>query len=345
MRWLVVHPGPSFSVADVYSGWVEALRELGETVVEFPLGDILTFYDGAHIDPGDGKLKKALNEEQVKAFAADRLAAALFKARPHVLFAISVFFTDVRILDQARSYGTRVVLMHTESPYEDERQLGLAPHADLNLLNDPTNLARFEAIASTIYAPHAYRPGVHHPGPADPDLTCDFSFVGTGFRSRVEFFEAMNLDGLTVNLAGNWQRLTEGSPLRQYLIHHINHCLDNDEAADLYRSSQVGLNLYRREADAEHLVAGVTMGPREVEMAATGLFFLRDPRPEGDEVLSMLPTFLGAEDASEKLRFWLRRDGLRAEAARQAREAIADRSFRNHAIRLLRLFDRQPVTV
>jgi hypothetical protein len=345
MRWLVVHPGPEFSVQDVYAGWVEALREVGEIVIEFPLGDILTFYDGAHIDPGDGKLKKALNEEQVKAFAADRLAAALFKTRPHVLFAISAFFTDVRILDQARSYGTRVVLMHTESPYEDERQLGLAPHADLNLLNDPTNLARFEAIASTIYAPHAYRPGVHHPGPANPDLTCDFSFVGTGFGSRVEFFDAMNLDGLTVKLAGNWQRLTEQSPLRPYLIHPINHCLDNDEAADLYRSSRVGLNLYRREAEAEHLIAGVAMGPREVEMAACGLFFLRDPRPESDEVFPMLPSFIGAEEASEKLRWWLVHDTAREVAAAHACEAIADRSFRNHATRLLRLFDRQPVTV
>ena len=29
MRWLVIQPGPSFSVADVYDGWVEALQGLG----------------------------------------------------------------------------------------------------------------------------------------------------------------------------------------------------------------------------------------------------------------------------------------------------------------------------
>lgn len=346
MRWLVVHPGPSFSVADVHNGWVEALRELGETVIEYPLGDVLNFYEGVHIDKGDGAgLQRVLDADQVKQFAADRLAATLYKTRPDVMLAVSAFFTDPRLLDQARNYGTRVVLLHTESPYEDERQLGIAAHADLNLLNDPTNIERFEAVAPTVWAPHAYRPSLHHPGPADPDLVCDFSFVGTGFPSRVEFFEAMDLGGLRVKLGGNWQRLTEDSPIRHYVIHQIDYCMDNTEAVDLYRSSKLGLNLYRREADADHLIWGVSMGPREVEMAATGLFFLRDPRPESDEVLHMLPAFVGAEDASEKLRWWLRHDGLREGVARQARAAIADRTFTAHAKKLLRLFDRQPVII
>jgi len=345
MRWLVVHPGPQFSVQDVYTGWVEALRELGETVIEYPLGDVLTFYECAHIDKGDGELQKALTADQVKEMAADRLAGALYKTRPDVLLAVSAFFTDPRLLDQARYYGTRVVLLHTESPYEDDRQITLAPHVDLNLLNDPTNLARFEAVSSTVYAPHAYRPTVHHPGPPDPDLLCDLGFVGTGFKSRVELFEAIDLEGIAVKLGGNWMRVNEDSPLRRYVIHDINHCMDNIEAADLYRSSRAGLNLYRREADAEHLIHGYSMGPREVEMAACGLFFLRDPRPESDEVFSMLPTFVGAEEASEKLRWWLAHDTARQYAADNAREAIADRTFRNNATRLLRLFDRQPVTV
>ena len=41
----------------------------------------------------------------------------------------------------------------------------------------------------------------------------------------------------------------------------------------------------------------VAMGPREIEMAACRLFFLRDPRPECDEVFPMLPAFDGPEDA------------------------------------------------
>jgi hypothetical protein len=76
-------------------------------------------------------------------------------------------------------------------------------------------------------------------------------------------------------------------------------------------------------------------------MAAIGLPFLRDPRGEGDEVLPMLPRFDSPDEASELARWWAEHDGLRAEAARQAREAIADRTFANNAARLLQLLEKE----
>lgn len=339
MRWLVAAPGPFFSVQDVYVGWCEALEELGETVVRFPLGDLATFYDSAHIQLGDHEYRKALAPEQVRRMVTDRLAAALYKVRPHVLLSVSSFFCDTNLLDQARSYGTRVVLLHTESPYEESRQLSLAPHADLNILNDPTHLDQYEPLAPTMYVPHAYRPAIHHSGHSARDV--DFSFVGTGYPSRADFLGEMHLDGLDVALAGNWMRLPEDSPLRAHVVHDIDGCFDNDDAATLYRRTKVGLNLYRREAESVDLIPGWSMGPREVEMAACGLFYLRDPRPEGDEVLDMLPTFSGPEEASELLRYWLHHDSERESVAVKAYEAIKDRTFRNHAAALLRLFTKE----
>ena len=52
MRWLVVHPGPHFSVHDLYTGWVEALRGLGEDVYTYNLGDRLSFYDATLVETG-----------------------------------------------------------------------------------------------------------------------------------------------------------------------------------------------------------------------------------------------------------------------------------------------------
>jgi spore maturation protein CgeB len=236
----------------------------------------------------------------------------------------------------ARQQGTRVVLLHTESPYEEGRQRSLAPHADLNLLNDPTNLDQYEGVAPTLYVPHAYRPKLHHPG-ARAQIT-DFSFCGTGYPSRQGFFAELDLEGLSVELAGNWMTLPEDSPLRAYVTHDIDSCYDNDEAAELYRRTRVGLNLYRREAESEELMRGWSMGPREVEMAACGLFFLRDPRPEGDEVLDMLPTFNSPAEASDLIRYYLTHDSEREALASKARGAVADRTFTAHAARLLRLF-------
>lgn len=339
MRFLVCQPGPNFSVHDVYTGWVEGLKEQGQQVIEFPFCDVLTFYGNVLMEVGEGQLRQALDSEAATTMATDRLCAALYKTRPDVLLSVSGFFLPHELFDAARAYGTKVVVLHTESPYEDGRQVELAAHADLNLINDPTNLERFRAVAPTHYMPHAYRPSLHRPDHRDPALICDFAFVGTGYRSRIDFFERMNLDGLDVILGGNWQALDEGSPLRRHIAHDIEECLDNDDTVAIYQSAKCGINLYRREAEAAHLVAGWAMGPREVEMAATGLFFLRDRRPESDEVLGMLPDFATPEDASDKLRWWLGRDAQRQELAARAREAIAARTFTNHAKRLLGWLD------
>jgi spore maturation protein CgeB len=355
VRWIVAQPGPSWSVHDVYRGWVEALRELGEDVHEFNLDDRLALYDHALIDVGEGgaggelTLRKALNSEQSKELAVNGLAAMLFKVNPDILFIICGFFVPPQMLEQARRYGTRVVILHTEEPYELDRELSFAQHADLNLITDPTHLNDFLAVAPTVFAPHCYRPSVHHPGPALPELAVDFAFVGTAFGSRRWFFEKMHHEGAftgrDVLLAGNWQGVTEADPLHQYLgTGDPEKCVDNHDTAQIYRSAKVGMNLYRREANKGGHTAGIAISPREVEMAACGMFFLRDPRPEGDEVFRMLPTFGTPEEATERLEWALEHPSQCESLAVLAREAIADRTFRNSAVKLLRLFDREPVT-
>ena len=315
MRWRVVHPGPNFSVADVYTGWVEALEDLGETVQGFNLDERLAFYDNTFMRVGEDTFRKAVTPEKAIELSVNGLYATLYKTHPDVLFIITGFLIPHELLDLARFRGTKVVLLHTEQPYELDRELEIAAHADLNLVNDPTHLEAFRAAAPTEYMPHAYRPKLHCPGPAEPQLKCDLAFVGTGFESRIAFFEAMDLDGLDVLLAGHWQNLSESSPLRQYVGHDVAQCLDNADAVRIYRSAKAGLNLYRREANAPEYAAGWSCGPREIEMAATGLFFLRDPRPESDRLFPMLPTFAGPEDAGEQLRWWLEHDQAREQAA------------------------------
>jgi spore maturation protein CgeB len=220
--------------------------------------------------------------------------------------------------------------------------------ADLVLLNDPTNLEAFREHARAEYMPHAYRPGLHKPrlGPRDPALASDLCFIGTAFKSRVKFFEEMDLSGIDVLIGGNdWGKLDPASPAARFVgsAPGAPDCVDNEQAIRLYQHAKAGINFYRRETSPSESWDGTgwAMGPRELEMAATRLFYLRDPRPEGDEVFKgILPTFAGPEDASEKLRWWLARDGLREKRAAQAREAVIDRTFINNAKWLLGLIER-----
>lgn len=335
MRWLACQPGPQYSVHDVHVGWVEALKAAGETVLDYPLSDWLTFFGEALLQRSENEFFRAMTNEQAIEASADRLAAALWKTRPDVLLLTSGFFLPDALLATARRDGVRVVMLATEQPYE-RREIDMSANCDLVLTTDPTTLEQFQCRA--VHRPHSYRPTVHHPGPALPELAADLAFVGTGFASRIGFFEGMDLDGLDVLLGGNWCQLVEGSPLRRYVLGGLEDCLTNDKTADVYRSMQVGINFYRREADPD-APQGVAVGPREVEMAACGAFFLRDPRPEGDELFPSLPTFHGPMEASEHLRWYLAHPSEREKAASKAREAVQDRTFDRAAAALLRLME------
>jgi len=343
MRWLVGHPGPSFSVADMHTGWVEALRALGEDVYTYNLDDRLLFYDSTMLKVGEDSFgrdafRKAVSREQAIGLATDGIYKPLWRIWPHVVLLISAFFYPPQIFDEMRGRGHKVVLLHSESPYQDDEQLVRAAHADLNLVNDPVNLDAYRELGPAEYMPHAYREQVHYPAPGAAKLW-DFSFIGTGFPSRVRFFEQMHLSGLDVRLAGPWLDLPEDSPLRQYADPNPEGCVDNTETADIYRQSRTGLNLYRREAEDAHLGEGWACGPREIEMAACGLWFARDPRPESDELFPMLPAFTSPEEAGELIRWALAHPGDAEEAAGKARAAVEGRTFISHARKLLAMLD------
>jgi spore maturation protein CgeB len=285
---------------------------------------------------------QALSQEAAFTLAMQGITHALYTFWPDVVVFVSGFFVQAGILDIVRKRGHKVVMLNTESPYQEDQQLVRSQFADLTLLNDPANLHLYDENGiPALYVPHAYRPHVHYPPNrklSQPPI--DLTFIGTAFASRIEFFERMDFTGLDVMIAGSdWGDLPATSPLAPYIGIERgtkNDCVNNTDTADFYRGSKMGINFYRRESEDEHVNdVAIAMGPREVEMAACGLPFLRDPREEGDRVLHMLPTFASPEDASEQLRWWLEHNDERTEIARQARAAIADRTFANNARQLL----------
>jgi spore maturation protein CgeB len=342
MRILMIEPGPAFSVADVHRGWVKAFGQLGCQVENFNLSDRLDFYSAAHLRKGD-EFVQAFSPAEAATIASKGIEAAALEMWPDVVMFTSGFYVPPSLYALLRARGMTVVLNYLEAPYEDLAQVAAAGHVDMMLINDPTNLDLFRAVnTNTHYMPAAYDPDIHRPGPIRPEAASDFCFVGTGFPSRIKFLEAVDWDGIDVALAGNWLHLGDDSPLRKFVAHDIANCCDNTETVDLYRACKASANLYRREGVGPNSPAGGAswaMGPREVELAAIGTFYLRDPRGEGDEILPMLPTFDGPEDFADKLRWYLTRDDLRRNLAGQARAAVSERTFISNARELLRLHE------
>lgn len=334
MNIVIVEPGPSHSVQDVHDGWLKGLRQAGANVSSFPMGPCAQMYENAWyyqevldcwLAPYDAQAAMIL--------AGDMLLAHVLKGWPDVVLVVYGRWLTIPHIDIIRRRGIKVVYLFTESPYEDNIQANHSHFADLAIVNDPTNLGLYD---NAYYQPHCYDPDVHYPGGSTEH---DFAFVGTGFDSRIEFFESVDWQDTDARFWGNWPDITDGPLLPFFDGHHPAECLDNPRTADLYRASKMTANLYRREANRPDLEKGWAMGPREVEAAACGTFMLRDPRPESDETLHMLPSFSSAGEFSEQLHWWLAHDAARETCADKARSAIAGRTFENAARRLLSTLD------
>jgi len=322
VRILTVEPGPNFSVADVHRGWIKALKAAGHQVANLSFAARLEFYEKSRKVEGD----ELFSTEEAICLAAKGLETACYELWPDVVLITSGFYIPDDVLSLMSERGHTVVLLHTESPYEDGKQSERAKLVDLNIINDPTNIARFPA--NTLYIPHAYDPDIHHP--SDDPIEWDFSFVGTGYPSRIEFFENVDWYGIDAAFAGNWQGIDDTSPLAPFLLHDRSECFPNELTSDLYRRTAVSANLYRREAHHVDLVDGWAMGPREVELAACGAFYLTEHRGENREVLPMIPTVSTPDEMGEQIRWWLAHPEARAEVAGDARAAVADRTFANN---------------
>jgi spore maturation protein CgeB len=338
VKILAVEPGPAFSVADVHHGLVKGLRQNGCDVLSLNYGARLDWYSQVAVNR-DGEWCQAAPGEDAIRLASKGIEAAAFEWWPDVVIFTSCFFIPAFTMDLLRARGMKVVNWFTESPYEDDGQLMRAPHADLNIVNDPIHLDRYRQVGPAAHIGHAYDPDVHHPQPSKPELASDFCFVGTGFPSRVAFLEQVDWTGIDVALAGMWLRLPKDSPLRKFVAHDIDECVGNDQAAELYASTKVSANLYRKEAERADLEEGWAVGPREIELAACGVPFVREARGEGDRLFPMLPTFTDPDEFGEQVRWLIAHDDERQEAATTARAAVQDRTFEANAARLLRLVE------
>jgi spore maturation protein CgeB len=339
---MVVHPGPSFSVADVHTGLVKGLNDCGVDVCSFNLDDRLDFYTSVEIRQL-GVRKHALDNEGAVRLACASMGWPLLTFWPDVVIFMSGFYIRPEVWAVLSQRPFHTVAWFTESPYEEERQLTMAQYVDTVVINDPTNIATYRAVnPRTYYMPHSYDPAIHKPGPVSPDLACDFGWVGTAFRSRIDFFKQVDWSGLDVKLAGNWQQLDRRYKLARYLLNPKLECIANTETVRLYQSAKTSLNFYRKESLANDTSTGWAMGPREVELAACETFFLRESRGEGDELFPDAPLISEPGEVGDLLRWWSANDDLRVKTARKNREAIADRTFKNTAARLLGLIDGAP---
>lgn len=342
MKLMVVHPGADWSVADVYNGYVGALKRAGHEIINYGLSGRIAvadeFLEILWRRMGQPPEAKPTQLDRL-AFANMELPSRALRFEPDWVLVITAAYVLPDFLIQLRRAGFPVAIIFTESPYDDEEQSKWASLVDVCFTHERASVAGLrEANPNTFYLPHAYDPYQHKPAaPSGEVAQHDVVFVGTGFAERIEILRDVNWDGIDLGLYGTWQMLGSRNRLRKHLRGGI---IPNGMAVDLYRSAKIGLNLYRTSKgygrDQERIEWGESLNPRALELAACGVFTISDYRPEVEEVFgTLVPTFSNGSELEETIRYYLAHPDERAEIAAKLPGCVAAHTFDARAKQLI----------
>ena len=330
MRIFLVYPGPNHSTFDVANGYEKALTKLGHIVRPFQYHHYLSFYDRAleYWEEHNAEFERRL-DDHVR-FASERVVIAAVDAAPDVVLIVAGTALHRRAFDLLHRLNLPMVLLLTESPYEDGYQQVIISngHISHTLTNDLYSVEPLQLATGikTTYLPHSYDPDVHYPGTADKRSR--IFFHGTLWPERKQLLDTIvGIDGALIS--GYTLDMNEvGGKIY----------IDNDEMAEFYRGADIALNHHRQYTDGEaELPPAYSLGPRAFEIAACGAFQLcDDSRPELRDVFGdSVGTYHDKDDLMGRLEYYLcfpnERDAMRAAAF----EAVRGCTFENRAKELV----------
>ena len=317
------------------------MRANGVDVAELNLSDRLEFYARAWVKQDDGTLRAAFSDDAAVAMAAKGIETACYEWWPDVVVIVSGFFIPPKLWGCSPAAP---ITSSTGAPNPRTRTTGRPPPPAT-----PTPSSSTTRPTSSSTGPTSTRarstcrtpttPTSTIPGPPTPTWPVTSCSSAPGSRPASNGSSRSTGPGSTPGspATGTWS--TDDSPLIPLLMHERGHCIDNADTAGLYRSAKASANLYRQEhSDGAH-ADGWAIGPREVELAACGTFFFRDPRGEGDELFPTLPIVTDRKRSATSCGGGCPTTPIRDAAVDAARLAVADRTFENTTARLLDLVE------
>jgi len=330
---MLVHPGATWSTADVWWGINQALERAGVEVIQVALDGRLEFaarFLNFLYRRHQGRLPLPTVNDMVYMASAGILERALrFMPDWVLIVAGENLHPDSYVL--LRRAGMKVAIILTESPYQFEQEKILAERCNVVFTNERTAVASFKPYCERVhYWQHAIDGDRHLEASDITDVPShDVVFVGTGFIERVNLLRSIDWTDIDLGLYGEWSLLGSRNWLRRYVRDKL---IANEKAVALYRNAKIGLNLHRTSAeyerDTEHISDAESMNPRCYELAAAGLFFITDWRAEIEDVFGdVVPTFKTPEEAEELIRYYLAHDVERQEIADQLPNLVQFETF------------------
>lgn len=347
LKLLLVHPGASWSTADVEAGLRFGLQRHGVSLVQYRL-DARIGYHKRHLANLYRRAVKSRPETERPTQADVMYAAGVglieqaLRHRVDAVLVVSAMFLHPDVIVMLRRAGVPVCVLFTESPYDMEQELRVAGLVNGCWTNERSALEAFRTVnPRSGYLPHAWHPERHRPDvarPEDADVPAhDVVFVGTAFRERVAWLSQIDWSGIDLGLYGSWESLGSRHRLRPFVR---GAQVDNRRAAALYRKAKIGLNLYRTSKGwgptAPAIAHAESLNPRAYELAACGAFFISDFRQEHVEVFGdVVPTFASPAEAGALIRMWLRDETERQARAARLPALVAEATWSHRATTII----------
>jgi spore maturation protein CgeB len=343
VKVLLIHPGASWSTADVFEGLKYGLLAHGVDVRPYRLDTRIEA--SARTLHAMWRQKKKADPSCERPTNADifydagcRAVTMALREAVDMVLVVSAMYLHPDVLILMKRAGLRTTVLFTESPYDTEREALVARLVDGCWTNERSAVGALREVNPNAgYLPHGWHPLNHAPGVHDGDASVqahDVVFVGSGFAERLAWFNAIDWTGIDLGLYGTWEK--------NRLRHSLRDCVregtvDNAFASALYRRAKVGLNLYRTSKGATtrasaHIAHAESLSPRAYELAACGAFHLSDYRPEVPEVFGdLVPTFRTPVEAEALIRAWLLDDAGRARVSAHLPARVAAASWVDRA--------------
>lgn len=332
LKMLLVHPGASWSTADVEAGLRFGLERHGVQIIRYRLDTRIErartwlYSNWRRTKKSNPEIQRPTTADMVYQAGIGALEMAL-RHEVDVVFVVSAMVLHPDVVVLMKRAGLRVVVLFTESPYDHAHELRMASMVDGCWTNERAVLEDFRKVnAHAGYLPHGWHPERHYVAGRtsnDSTIPChEVVFVGSGFPERVKWFNAIDWSGIDLGLYGTWK----GLGLKKQVAACVRaEQVDNRMTAALYRRAKVGLNLYRR---APATVQPQSLSPRAYELAACGVFHLSEHRAEVSEVFGdLVPTFRDPLEAAALIRTWLADDAGRARIAAELPATVAEATW------------------
>jgi spore maturation protein CgeB len=333
MRIFVIHPGPAFSTADVYTGLCAGLRANGCEVIEGELDKAMEF-QGQLYAAGQAAGLVEDGGINISYFASPYIAQHAIASEPDAVIVVSAHNFNIVSAKTLRLAGLRTAVIMTESPYFADFERTMADVYDTVFTNEARCAAGgyFGGHKAVHYLPHAYNPEVHQPGVADPSLASDVFFCGSLFHERALLFADVDWTGIDFRHRGY-------SPGRAE-----QDIVENEQTAAHYRAARINLNHHRTTMDYSlggHIEPGsaVSLGPRAYEIAACrGFQLCDDSRAELFDLFGpSVPTYKAGDphDLTKQISYWLEQPAERAKRAAEALALVQPHSWTARAKQIL----------